>query len=431
MKFSPLASADGRLMGALRISYDVTDRLREQRALAARAEELRRANARLRAEMKRREEAQAALLQAQKLEALGQLTSGVAHDFNNVTQAVAFGFEIIEKRANDPRSPRSRARRGGGASRRTTRQADARFRPQAGAGAAGVDLGGSSSETWPLLARTLGPRVESEGRAPRGRPACAGRPRAAGDGAHQPRGERPRRHARRRRARLSRAGEPRGRAAPPARARRPSCDGDLGQRHRSGISPTVLQRVLEPFFTTKGIGKGTGLGLPWCTASRSSPAARSGSKAAKGRGRRSRSICRSRGAGRAHPEPAASTPGAGGPPALTILLVDDDEAVRSLVAAQLEGFGHRVVQADARRRRSPRSRHPIDLVVSDVVMPGEGGPALAAKLRERRPELPVLFITGHADQERLVGERVLEKPFTPEALREALAAAFAAAQIDD
>ena len=119
MKFSPLFTADGRLMGALRISYDVTVRLREQRDLAASAEELRHANARLRVEMKRREEAQAALLQAQKLEALGQLTSGIAHDFNNVTQAVALGLALIEKRTNEPqiaaiaRSGAKAAQRGG------------------------------------------------------------------------------------------------------------------------------------------------------------------------------------------------------------------------------------------------------------------------------------------------------------------------------
>ena len=434
MKFSPLASAEGRLMGALRISYDVTDRLREQRALADTAEELRRANARLRAEMKRREEAQAALLQAQKLEALGQLTSGVAHDFNNVTQAVAFGFEIIEKRANDPKIAEI-ARHGAAAALRggqLVRQMLAFARKQELAPKR-IDLGRQLEETWPLLARTLGPLVELKVERPEGdlpvRVDPALLETALINLAANARDAMPEGGALVFRVRESLAGEPH---RPPELDDRPAMAISVSDTG-CGISPTVLHRVLEPFFTTKGIGKGTGLGLSMVHGFTVQSGGALRIESREGQGTTVTLYLPIDDApAAAHPEPAASTPGAGAPPALTILLVDDDEVVRSLIAAQLEAFGHSVVQADgAESALAALHANPIDLVVSDVLMPRESGPTLAAKLRERRPELPVLFITGRSDQDGLVGERVLDKPFTPDALREAITATLAAAQNDD
>ena len=431
MKFSPLYTADGRMMGALRISYDVTVRLREQRDLAAGADGLRHANARLKVEMKRREEAQAALLQAQKLEALGQLTSGIAHDFNNVTQAVALGLALIEKRTNEPQIA-AIARSGAKAAQRGAQLVKQllAFASQQDLEPQWVNLGELVGDSQLLLSQTLGSSVELRVELPPALPPVRVDPAlletALINLAANARDAMPEGGVVVVRARESLADEPH---RPPELGGRPSIAisvSDTGV----GMSPMVLLRALDPFFTTKGPGKGTGLGLAMVHgfALQSGGAIRIESREGQGttvtlflpRGEEPAAALRS--------EAVETSPSAAEPPALTILLVDDDEAVRSLVAAQMEGFGHRVVQADgAQTALAALYLHPIDLLVSDVVMPGEDGAALAAKMRERRPELPVLFITGHADRERLAGERVLDKPFTPEALREALAATFAAA----
>ena len=104
-----------------------------------------------------------------------------------------------------------------------------------------------------------------------------------------------------------------------------------------------------------------------------------------------------------------------------VLLVDDDDLVRSVIADTLRMQGFQVVEAPSGLealslvRRMP----PFDLVVSDVVMPGMPGPSMVARLRAERPDVKVLFITGHSGSHDLRGERVLHKPFTSAALSRA------------
>lgn len=106
----------------------------------------------------------------------------------------------------------------------------------------------------------------------------------------------------------------------------------------------------------------------------------------------------------------------------TILVVDDDEAVRSLICVVLADQGYRVVQADsgeAAERLAMTHEHPIDLLVTDVVMPGMGGRVLAQRLRARHAGLKVLFVSGYVDDERLLqevrrrdcGQGLINKPF--------------------
>jgi len=117
----------------------------------------------------------------------------------------------------------------------------------------------------------------------------------------------------------------------------------------------------------------------------------------------------------------------------TILLVEDEDPVRELTYRMLESYGYVVLEAghpDQALRVSEQHKGDIDLLVSDVVMPGMGGPALAEQLTRSRPQLKVLYISGYTDDEIIrrgvveQGIRLLQKPFAPDELarkvREAL-----------
>jgi PAS domain S-box-containing protein len=204
----------------------------------------------------------------------------------------------------------------------------------------------------------------------------------------------------------------------------------------TGMDENVLAHLFEPFFTTKELGRGTGLGLATVYGivrqsggqiqvvsrpgegstftvyfPRSEPAARTGT-----------------------PQAPAEAPAPGG--SETVLVVEDEEAVRHLVCRVLRGKGYSVLEAphaEAALAAADATGDPIHLLLTDIVMPGLGGPALAARLMAGRPELRVLFITGYAPE--AVERRddladaggLLEKPFSADQLarkvREVLAAA--------
>lgn len=118
----------------------------------------------------------------------------------------------------------------------------------------------------------------------------------------------------------------------------------------------------------------------------------------------------------------AGQPGrAGGP---SILLVDDDHGVRLLLATTLRGRGYEVVEASSGIEALAifdQHRQTIRLLITDVVMPDLRGPALANKIREAQPQLPVLFITGYNDRRDIGADDLLmHKPFTPHALANAV-----------
>ena len=108
----------------------------------------------------------------------------------------------------------------------------------------------------------------------------------------------------------------------------------------------------------------------------------------------------------------------------SVLLVEDEEGVRRLIATILEQHGYRVLAApdpEEALRMYEQCAHRIDLLISDVVMPGMRGPELAAHLREHQPDMNVLFISGYTDpsipnQVVSVGSHFLQKPFAVDAL---------------
>jgi PAS domain S-box-containing protein len=440
---NPVRDATGRISQWVGAATDIDEMVETREALAAsrleieqakaqlearvadRTLELRQANARLAAEIERRETAQAALVQAQKLEAVGQLTSGIAHDFNNVIAAIAGGFSVIERRTQDPRLIEV-ARHGAKAAERgglLVKQLLAFARQQVLAPQA-CDLPALLREAEPLIARSLGPGIELSIDCPEDlcevridpvqleaaliNLAVNAHDAMQGGGRFQIA------------ARTSDPGAP---DRPPELGTVPAvvlAIADTG----SGISPEHLPRVVEPFFTTKPPGRGTGLGLAMVHGfvHQSGGALRIESREGEGTVVSLYLPC----AGASVPEVRLARPtSADLPDAMgrAVLLVDDDGSVRGVTAAQLSDLGYEVVEASGPEEALVRldARPDLDAVVTDVVMPGMDGATLAAEMRRRRPDLPILFMTGHADRARLIGEAVLDKPFSPQDLASALA----------
>jgi two-component system cell cycle sensor histidine kinase/response regulator CckA len=187
----------------------------------------------------------------------------------------------------------------------------------------------------------------------------------------------------------------------------------------TGMDPKVRERVFEPFFTTKEQGTGLGLSTVYGIVKQANGAIRLWSE--KGVGT-SIDVYFPR-----LDEPAAVETAADPEPAATgketILIVEDEEAVRRLMSTALEQNGYRVlIAADGVEALKLISSHsgPLDLLVTDLLMPGMNGAELARKVKDRLPGITVLCISGYAEELRQSGEidenSFLQKPFTPQAL---------------
>ena len=190
-----------------------------------------------------------------------------------------------------------------------------------------------------------------------------------------------------------------------------------------GMAPEVQDRIFEPFFTTKGHGHGTGLGLATCQGivEEAGGAISVSSEAGVGTTFRVYLPCVT-----GAPEQIGTGVGRaarGGHE--TLLLAEDDAKVRSSAVRVLRGLGYAVLEAESVEEASSvaaRHRGAVDLLVADVVLRGGSGRDLATVLREARPGMKVLFVSGYTDDaiirhgvERR-GVAFLPKPFTPEAL---------------
>lgn len=192
----------------------------------------------------------------------------------------------------------------------------------------------------------------------------------------------------------------------------------------AGMTPDVLQRVMEPFFTTKGLGKGTGLGLAMVHGfiQQSGGALRIASRPGEGT---TFTLFLPR-AGEATPLSIADTENFEDRPPTpafrSIMVVDDDISLRGVIAEGLRDRGYLAQEAsDAEAALKLIDSRAIDAVVTDINMPDVDGIALVRQIRAARPDMPCLFITAQNDPRRLEDEVVLEKPFTPTALAEAVA----------
>ncbi|HUO60460.1 MAG TPA: ATP-binding protein [Candidatus Acidoferrales bacterium] len=191
----------------------------------------------------------------------------------------------------------------------------------------------------------------------------------------------------------------------------------------TGIDEASRARIFEPFFTTKPMGVGTGLGLSlvYGFVKQSGGWVDVTSKVGQGScfslyfPKATDTVASSSIVAPKDPSPEAGTE--------TILVIEDQEALRELTSHILESGGYHVLQAEdgyAALEISRNCDRNIDLVLSDVVMPGMSGPEVVKELRRRRPELKAILVTGHAE-ESVVGAsdlnaQIMTKPFTPESL---------------
>ena len=180
-----------------------------------------------------------------------------------------------------------------------------------------------------------------------------------------------------------------------------------------GIPDEVLSRVFEPFFTTKEVGKGTGLGLSQIHGFAAQAGGRAEIESADGGGAILRIYLPRTGKPLREVEPSAE-PGAP-PPGLKVLLVEDNQQVRDFAAELLKELHCEVIKAcDGTEAMELVRSQPFDLVFSDVVMPGIGGVELARKIGQERPGMPVLLATGYSAE--LLGQggssfTVVSKPY--------------------
>ncbi|MES2342591.1 MAG: ATP-binding protein [Pseudomonadota bacterium] len=386
-------------------------------------------NRKLQDEMHERERAEAALRQSQRMEAMGQLTGGVAHDFNNILMIASSGLDLMERTDSPDRrrllidGMRQAVERGASLTRQLlafSRRAS--LRPEV------VDVPSQLEGMRVLLDRSLGEdisvrldlpadlwRVEVDpsqlelailNLAVNARDAMPGGGVITVGGANRPAG----------------ADE----AFPAAHVALTLSDTG------SGMAPEMLSRVFEPFFTTKAVGKGTGLGLSQVYGFSRASGGEVRIDSAVGQGTTvtlllPRTEAPPPSAQPEPPPPAARAPGAQG----ALLLVEDDDGVATLVSGMLTELGYSVTRVDCAvaALRRLEAGPPVDIVFSDLVMPGEmDGIALAREIGRRWPRLPILLTTGFspavaaAAQEGLA---LLTKPYGISALASALQAARA------
>jgi two-component system, cell cycle sensor histidine kinase and response regulator CckA len=201
-----------------------------------------------------------------------------------------------------------------------------------------------------------------------------------------------------------------------------------------GMDPATVARAFEPFFTTKDVGRGTGMGLSTVYGIAKQNGGHVEAESEPGRGSTFRvyfPLAPDGSAEAGDPSEARPEPDGSG----TVLLVEDEDAIRELVRELLEQWGFAVLQAaHGGEALDVAAAHvgPIDLVLTDVVMPQMGGPEMVARLEASRPGLRVLFMSGYTN-DRVLRQGVregstpfLQKPFTSDALRKKIGEAMGA-----
>ncbi|MBN9520301.1 PAS domain S-box protein, partial [bacterium] len=393
-----LRGASGEVFGSLGIGMDLT----EQRSLEHQ------------------------LRQAQKMEAVGQLAGGVAHDFNNLLTVITGYCGIVRDGFGD-RHPAAEhldeIQRAGERAAGLTRQLLAFSRKQL-LQARVLDLNDALTDVQRMLARLIGEDIHlftslapDLGRvkvdpgqieqvlvnlAVNARDAMPTGGRLTietsevwvGDGGH-----------------------PASADLPPGRYARLAVT-DTG----CGMDARTLARVFEPFFTTKEVGKGTGLGLATVYGIVKQSDGHVRATSAVGRGA-TFEIFLPVVADAPPAEPAARPPAPGGHE--TVLLAEDEDAVRALARHVLQSKGYTVLEAtdgEDAIRVMERAATPVDVLLTDVVMPRLGGRALAEAVSSRHPNVGVLYISGYTDDAVLRNgvmrseSTLLQKPFCPDDL---------------
>jgi PAS domain S-box-containing protein len=394
----------GELVGFAKITRDVTERRQAQQAL---------------------EETRARFIQSQKMEAIGQLTGGVAHDFNNLLAVVLGNLSLARKRL--PADPKLRqliensvqaAERGATLTKRMlafARRQELTTGP--------IDVPELVRGMAELLQRSIGSTIPVSTQFPLQLPlACADASQlelallnltvnardAMPDG---------------------------GAITIAAREVQAVADDIPGLAPGSyvclsvtdtgeGMDEQTLARAAEPFFTTKGVGKGTDLGLSMVHGFAEQSGGRLLLTSIKGQGTTAELWLPVVPAGSLREEATDTGPSLPHLQALTVLVVDDDPLVLANTAAMLEDLGHAVLEATSATQalRVLRRAESIDLVITDQMMPGMTGMQLIDALRAEQATVPVILASGYAElpEDKLAGVVRLTKPFEQADLARAL-----------
>jgi signal transduction histidine kinase len=373
-------------------------------------------------------ESQQQLRHSQKMEAVGRLAGGVAHDFNNLLTVINGYTELLAKQIDGHGSGRrlvDEIQRASGRAAALTRQLLAFGRKQV-LQAKPLDLNSVVAGLEKMLRRVLGENVELRIKSDPGLAHVLADPGQIEQvilnlviNARDAMPEGGRLTVRTANVEIDEADVRRGRGARPGPHVRLAVS-DTGV----GISPDLQARIFEPFFTTKEPGEGTGLGLSTVDGIVRQHEGSIEVESAPGRGSTfAIHLMRcDEDPEPVEPRPADDTPSRG---TETVLVLEDEDAVREMVCEIVRERGYRVLVArhpDDAIRIAERHEGPIDLLLTDVVMPGMSGRAVAQRLQPLRPEMRVLYISGYPDA-RLghqhvldPGEPLLQKPFTPRAL---------------
>lgn len=378
--YRPLRGAEGEIRGVVGVVRDVTERRRTEEALRNSEERLR---------------------QAQKMEAIGRLAGGIAHDFNNLLTAINGYSELITDNLaeQDPLLAHvEEIRKAGKHAAELTQQLLAFSRKQVIKPRV-VDLNALVEQLEGMLRRLLGEHIElTTELEPR-----LGRIKSDPGQLEQvlinlvvnARDAMPQS------GRLTIRTENRTLEAERSNGMGSgSYVGLVVVDTGTGMDKNVQARVFEPFFTTKETGKGTGMGLSTVYGIVKQNDGRIWVDSAPGQGSTFSVFFpeSTEPLSDLRPDEKAGARMVGSE---TVLVVEDEDAVRSLTRMILERGGYRVlVAADAREALtiSGGLDTPVDLLLSDVVMPRMSGPQLAARMQEEQPDLKVLFISGHADE---------------------------------
>jgi PAS domain S-box-containing protein len=412
----------GEHVGFIGAAQDITEWKEGTEVLetrvAERTRELRTALDRLQAEVGERERAEEALRQAQKMEAVGQLTGGIAHDFNNLLTPVIGGLEMINRSLAEPRLKRiaetalESARRGA----KLTSQLLAFSRIQR-IRMVPVRVNRVIDAMRLMLKHSIGSaitiRTELDPAADRALCDENQLENAILNLAINARDAMPEGGILTISTGLSREEE-----SLDLEAGDYVCIAvaDTGQ----GMSAEVAARATEPFFSTKPLGKGTGLGLAQVYGIVRQAGGTMRIESREGAGTVVRLLV-PRAAVNLEDEAEGEAGGGGASPArrggARIFVVDDDEGVREFLADALSSLGHRVeTLAGGEAALAALAQGAPDLVLVDFAMPGMNGAELAREIRARLPALPIVFVTGFAESDQLEGALgldvpILRKPF--------------------
>ncbi len=407
----PIRDDAGEVIGFAKVTRDLTEQRKVQAELDA---------------------AREALFQAQKIEALGQLTGGVAHDFNNLLTAVLGSLELVRRQIGDERQLNLIDNAIKGASRGislTQRMLSFARKQELALQPVAVDV--LVAEMGDLLQRSLGPLIRIETDFP------ADLATAAADSNQLEA------------AVLNLAVNARD-AMPEGGVLRVGAKNEsVGRGHRSGLpdgdyirlsvadtgsgmDAKTLAQATDPFFTTKGVGKGTGLGLSMVHGMAEQLGGRLQLNSQVGRGT-TVEIWLPVASATITAEPVqlpveTKMETAMEPRPLTVLAVDDDALVLMNTTALLEDLGHKVIEASSGREAlSVLENNEIDLLITDHAMPQMTGAQLITEVGQRWPNVPVILATGYADLPAGAGAGVLRlnKPFWQADLEKAVNAAMA------